>query len=170
MVLFDFLREKKKFWIQNLFSFKRGDYSRGLTLWSMEGRSFTGNIIKGILSANPLVDGIPWILLLLIKVAPNPLVTKPWIYSTLRGVAHTKSKGQLNKTKNFERRRVSKLYIKKNLRGGIFQNIVMQVEHHTEVTTGEIGHTVKTKCLSYTHHRSDLGFFLEKAPESSEVS
>ena len=62
-----------------------------------------------------------------------------------------------------------KLFIKKNLRGGIFQNIVMRVEHHAEVTTGEIGHSVKTKYLSYTHHRSDLGCFRE-APESSEIS
>ena len=62
-----------------------------------------------------------------------------------------------------------KLYIKKNLRGGIFQNIVMRVEHHAEVKTDEIGHLVKTKCPSYTHLRSDLGCFRE-APESSEIS
>ena len=30
----------------------------------------------GIRNDNPVVDGIPWIPLLLIKVVPNPLVTK----------------------------------------------------------------------------------------------
>jgi len=64
----------------------------------------------GIRKDNPVVDGIPWIPLLLIKVVPNPLVTKTLNLFHTYKVSHTESKGQLNKTKNFERRRVSETF------------------------------------------------------------